>query len=202
MCKIIIKDFLFLYLSEIFHEYVKYIIVGFIKCGQMSLMKKLKDEGHEVEKLECATHPLGPRMIQKNYPGHQVIILMRDPIKRMWSQYLYLKERRLYTKTFEDYLEWWRAHQFWFNENPIFQSHYAEHLPRWDEMNPIIYQFEELIKDPAFPHENATKIKFKMTEEQRKLAKEKLDKYIQICNGKLVTTMEMLNPQEALAISE
>ena len=175
---------------------MKYIIVGFIKCGQMSLVKKLTDEGHDVKKLECVTHPLGPKMIEKNYPGHQVIILMRDPIKRMWSQYLYLKEKRLYTKTFEEYLEWFKPHHFWFNENPIYQSHYAEHLPRWEKMNPIIYHFEDLIKDPDFPHENATKIKFKMSEEQQKLATEKLEKYIQICNGRLVTTAELVIPKE------
>ena len=174
---------------------MKYIIVGFIKCGQMSLIKKLKDEGHIVEKLECVTSPLGPKMIEKNYPGHQVIILMRDPVKRMWSQYLYLKEKRLYTKTFEEYLEWFKPHHFWFNENPIYQSHYAEHLPRWKKMNPIIYHFEDLIKEPNFPHENATKIKFKISEEQQKLAKEKLEKYIQICNGLLVTTAELVIPK-------
>lgn len=181
---------LLIYLFKI----LKYVIVGFIKCGQTSLIKKLKDEGHTVEKLECVTHPLGPKMIKKNYPGHQVIILKRDPIKRIWSQYLFLKEKRLYNKSFEEYLEWYRPHHFWFNENPIYQSHYAEHIPRWQEMNPIIYEFEELIKDSSFPHENATKIKFKITDEQRKLASDMLEKYKQICQGRLVTTATLEKP--------
>lgn len=162
---------------------MKYVIIGFIKCGQVSLKKMLEAQGHEVERYEVATHHLGPRMIKKTYPEYEPVIITRDPIKRIWSQYQYLKETKFHDKSFEDYLDIWNTHHFWFHENPIFQSHYEEHLPRWP--NAIIYKFEDLIKDPNFPHENPTKTKTAFPDEYRKLAEEKLEEYRNVYRGKI-----------------
>lgn len=174
---------MFLYLLEIFHDYVKYVIVGFIKCGQVSLKKKLESEGHEVRRFECATNPLGPRMIKKLHPGFEPVIITRDPIKRIWSQYKFLSEKFDYEMTFEQYCHYWNHHLIWFNENPIFQSNYDEHLKHWD--NPLVYELEECIKDPAFPKENEGENKTKMSDEDRELATTMLKDYKSILQGKL-----------------
>jgi hypothetical protein len=166
----------------------KYVIVGFIKCGQISLYNKLKSEGHEVGRMEVVTNPLGPKMIKKDCPGHQPIIIMRDPIKRIWSQYEYLSEKFKEFRepmTFEQYCHYWRPHSLWFNENPIFQSNYAEHLERWVDENTIIVYLEDLIKEPDFPRENEGMKKTKMSEKDRKFATKMLKEYQNVLKGRI-----------------
>jgi hypothetical protein len=166
---------------------MKCVIVGFIKCGQKSLVKYLENQGHEVEQFECATNPLGVRMINKSYKDYQVYIITRDPIKRMWSQYEFLSEMFDYDMTFAQYLHLWQLHLIWFNENPVYHSNYAEHLPRWEELNPIILSFEEMIKDPKFPHVNKGKGN-KMPKEDYDLAKDTLEAYQLVLQGKAKAT--------------
>lgn len=162
---------------------MKYVIVGFIKCGQMSLKKKLEAEGHEVRKFECVTNPLGPRMIKKNAPDFEPVIITRDPIKRIWSQYEFLTEQFDYKMTFEQYLHYWNHHLIWFNENPIFMSNYAEHLKHWPGVK--IYHLEDLIIAGNFPKVNEGKKKTKMSDEDKELATRMLKDYQDILQGKL-----------------
>ena len=52
-------------------------------------------------------------------------------------------------------------------ENPIDHADYEKHIKKFDELNPILFKFEDLIKLPDFPHDNKTAYKPQITLKQR-----------------------------------
>ena len=63
-------------------------------------------------------------------------------------------------------------------ENPIKQSDYAKWMEPWKKYDPILYKFEEMIKLPGFPHENATQRKEPFAPGLRRMIEQALPKHL------------------------
>jgi|TARA_B110001454_G_scaffold211802_1_gene227881 hypothetical protein len=159
------------------------IIVGFPKCGQVSLIQHLKNISPDtiVKKDEIIWNKEGVKIFKEKY-GHndkiKPLIIKRDPIKRIWSSYWYfdLEEKPFREKyTYEEYLHIDMYAHHLGELNPIRCSNYNKWINNWKELNPIIYEHEELIKIPNFPHLNKTNNIPEMTQAQYTMTKELLD---------------------------
>jgi hypothetical protein len=143
---------------------IKYLVIGFPKCGQTSLVEYLiKRLGGEsvADRAEIIWKPDGLELFEKNgYAeiGYRPVIIIRDPIQRIWSDWNHLG-RGYGFKTFEDYI----ANQKQTDlgglgeYNPITRSNYEKFIKRWQKYNPIVLELEEMKKNPNFGHRNKGK---------------------------------------------
>lgn len=144
---------------------MKYVIIGFPKSAQMSLVKYLQSKGHEAEKFDKIWHEDALELIQGKYDkSWQAIVVMRDIIHRMWSGFIYWK---YYQKmNFEKYTHYYAHSRTLGEENPIIQSDYARWLDRVKSLNPLIADFVDLTDIPDFPHENKTEFDIPLPHEK------------------------------------
>lgn len=146
---------------------MKYHIVGIHKCGTTSLMKWLIDKGHEVIRNEFVFwEKHGPRWHLHNYSEYTPILLLRDPIERIWSHYNYKRFKQP-----NDINEIHCSFEEALTTHPemLWSSDYDRWIKHWEPTKPVIMWLEELQKDPTFPKENTTE-KEPMTDTQRQLA--------------------------------
>ena len=144
-----------------------------------------------MKKDEIIWNREGVNIFKEKYghnPNNKPIIIKRDPIKRIWSSYWYFQLdpalppfREQYT--FEEYLHIDMYEHHLGELNPIKCSNYDKWIKVWEPLKPIIYTFEDLIKEKDFPHLNKTEDEIKqkvpkMTQEQYDLTKKLLDKEI------------------------
>ncbi len=128
----------------------KYIIVGFPKCGQMSLMAYLKNQGHDVERFDQIWRSDSAKRTKEQHPGRIPIIITRAPIQMIWSSYFYWHYKSV--MSFPKYLKHKvRRESSLGDENPIDHADYEKHIAKFADMNPILFKFEELLKLPDFP---------------------------------------------------
>ncbi len=132
---------------------MRYLVIGFIKAGQESLIKYLKSKGHTVDKFECVAHSNGPEMVRER-PFDKLAVITRDPVDRIWSQFLYFyRDNKMSMKQFLNHYE---AAPTYGNLNPLWQSSYTFHLKRWVHFDLDLFELEKLCQSPDFPHENKT----------------------------------------------
>ena len=169
------------------------VIVGFPKCGQVSLIQHLQDKFKDtikdtiIKKDEVIWNRDGVSIFKEKYghnPNIRPVIITRDPIKRIWSSYWYfdLEEKPFREKyTYEEYLKIdLYAHHFG-ELNPIRCSNYDRWIKIWKPLNPLLYNLEELIQLDNFPHLNKTEYVRKVPDMSRKhhdLTKKMLDEEI------------------------
>jgi len=140
---------------------VKYVIVGFPKCGQVSLVEYLIRQGHQAKKFDKIWHDDALRMILERYQNNeQFVVITRDPIDRMWSGWRFWHYHE--HMSFEKYTHVFGTQSSVGQENPIAQSNYAYWLDIIKPLDPLLTTFEEVVKLPNFPHENKTKFQFAM----------------------------------------
>lgn len=144
---------------------MKYVIIGFPKSGQLSLIQYLKERGESAEKYDKIWHVNALEMIQQHYQNRypneiQFIVIIRDPIERMWSGYRFWHYHE--HMTFEKYTHFYDESKDLGMENPIIQSNYVHWLDRVKPLNPWLIDFEEMINLPNFPLVNKTKFQFMM----------------------------------------
>lgn len=144
-----------------------YVTIGFPKCGQLSLIKYLKERGEEAEKFDKIWHENAVELIKNRYPdGAQFVVIMRDPIDRMWSGYRFWHYHE--HMSFEKYTHFYATSKDLGNENPIIQSNYVHWLDRVKALDPWLVDFEEIINLPNFPLLNKTKFQFVMPTKLRR----------------------------------
>lgn len=181
----------------------KYVIIGFPKCGQISLISYLRTNHKDiiVKKDELIWNKNGPEIFLEKY-GERVIplIITRDPIERMWSSYNYFQfggddwehghgdPPICEQYTFPKYLNI-KGYEHHLGEmNPVSQSNYQKWYVHWKDIGIIKrFKLEDLNKKENFPHDNITQKVSKhwkgktiplMPEAYRALAQAKLEQEI------------------------
>ena len=170
-------------MEKLIPENVAYIIIGVVKCGTTSLEKWMKQEGYNVLREESLfkegdvgssfSYGDGLERYKRNHRARKPILVLRDPIKRIFSHYHYKQNHQsgdiyeIHEKTLDEALE---NHPELLNA-----SNYEKYLKKWSEVNPIIVYFEDLIKLDGFPHETKCDCGVKMTDEEEKLIRLKIN---------------------------
>lgn len=115
-------------------------------------------------------HPLAPERLKEHIPDCKIIVLLRNPVNRAYSNYWLARRKGWTTRTFEDHihneerrLEWesqtpsfWEEH-FYLSEHHLCgfveRGLYAKHLRRWLDVFPreqmLILKSESLFASPA-----------------------------------------------------
>ncbi len=154
----------------------KYIVVGFPKCGQISLVNYLTSKGFDMARFDQIWRSDALDKTAGQYPDRHPIIVTRDKVEMIWSSYWYWPYNTY--MSFPDYLKHITPTETSLgDENPIHHAQYEEHIAKFDELNPILFKFEELIKLPNFPHDNPTAYKPQITLKQRAWIEEALESY-------------------------
>lgn len=140
---------------------IKYLVIGFPKCGQTSLAEYLhKRFGSEnvADRAEIIWKSDGVHLFEINgYAelGYRPIVIIRDPIERIWSDWNHLG-RGYGFKTFEEYIS--NRNNVGLGGlgeyNPIVRSNYEKFIKRWKKYDPIVLELEEMQKNPNFGHQN------------------------------------------------
>ncbi len=162
-----------------------YIIVGIQKCGTTSLEKWMKINKYNCMRQETLinfgkvggyggeNYPVGyigmngVEFFKEYRNGHTPIIILREPIKRIFSHYHYKQNHQrsdfyvIKEKNLKDAL----------NNHPelITTSDYNTILEEWKELEPVILHFEDIIKWKDFPWETQCDCNIKMSVEDEKL---------------------------------
>ena len=154
----------------------KYVVVGFPKCGQMSLVKYLQDEGYDVTRQDNIWNSRARQEIEDQQPGRIPIIITRDPVEMIWSSYWYWHYKDV--MPFHKYLKHRVTRESSLgNENPIDHADYEKHINKFLDMKPVMFKFEEVVKLPNYPHVNETGYKPALPLKFRVLIEEALESY-------------------------
>jgi hypothetical protein len=145
----------------------KFVIIGFPKSGQNSLVEYLRKE-HDLPVVDESGDPLVrrdeciwrndgvKRMEDWDKKGYKCVIIDRDPVTRIWSSFHYFGYWQ--RMTWEQYLNYEanneRFGKSFGEENPIKQSRYEQWIKRFEKFDPLIYHMEEM-KD-KMPRINVT----------------------------------------------
>lgn len=145
----------------------KFVIVGFPKCGQNSLIEYLRAK-YNLPVTDNSGSPLVTKsefiwktdaveqMTKWDAKGYKCVIIKREPVDRIWSSYYYFG---YYTKmSYENYLEIRGYHRTLGEENPLLQSDYDHWIDRLKSFKPLVYDLEEILKESSFPVINKTEI--------------------------------------------
>lgn len=96
-------------------------------------------------------HPDAPAKIKESLPHVKLIVILRNPVDRLYSRYMHLaRERREPSETFDECLN---RDSIWWKRNDLIQEgFYYTHLQRYyDLFDPSqikVYLYQELRKDP------------------------------------------------------
>jgi len=152
---------------EQFDKSKKYVVVGFPKCGQISLVNYLIKKGYDVTRMDCIWRSNAKELIEGQHGGRQPIIVTRDPIAMIWSSYWYWPYNTY--MSFPQYLKHEVPTETSLGtENPIDHADYERHIAKFADMNPLMFKFEDLITLPDYPHDNKTIYKPQITLKQTK----------------------------------
>jgi len=138
----------------------KFVVVGFPKCGQNSLIEYLRvkynlpvvgrDGAPLVTKSEFIWHyDAFEKMETWEGRGYKCVIIRRNPADRIWSSYNYFgyKEKM----RFEEYLDLEGYSKLLGEENPIKQSNYDYWIKQLNLYSPLVFDLEKISIDPTFP---------------------------------------------------
>lgn len=154
----------------------KYVVVGFPKCGQLSLVSYLTAKGFDVVRNDCIWRSDAKKLIEVQNPGRQPIIIIRDQIQMIWSSYWYWHYKDV--MSFPNYLvHKTRRETALGNENPLDHADYEKHIQKFADMDPLLFDFGEMIQFPDFPHENKTTGKPQIVEKFRAMIEKAIEDY-------------------------
>lgn len=154
----------------------KYIVAGFPKCGQISLVNYLTGKGFDVGRFDQIWRTDALDRTAGQHPDRIPIIITRDKVEMIWSSYWYWPYNTY--MSLPTYLKHYTPTETSLgDENPIHHAQYEEHIAKFDELNPILFKFEDLIKLPNFPHDNKTVTKPQITLKQRGWIEKALEDY-------------------------
>jgi hypothetical protein len=161
----------------------KFAIIGFSKCGTMSLAEYLKAKNPkcEVSRPEnIYEEDKKPHLVQK-WREWVCCTITRTPLDRIHSCHQYFTILR--QNSIQDILKG-RFHNSknYYNvgaANLIQQSNYEYFIQKFERHHGVSvqrYRFEDLKDDPDFPHINESEIKMPWTEAETKYVQDALDK--------------------------
>ncbi len=162
----------------------KICVIGFAKCGQVSLVRYLKNKYPKVEILrpEVAWADTIHFMESVNVKEFSFVAIIRNPIDRIQSGVRYWHNIKEKYNTFgiERLLKGIGPFGFrtgW--QDPIEQSNYNKYLEKFEIKHDVniekVYQLEEMVKDPNFPFNNKSDNRTTFSEEERNLIQNKVN---------------------------
>jgi len=160
---------------------VKGCIVGFPKCGQISLQRWL-EEKHNKKYTFDKYESIWRRDAEDHFKllvenDVEILVITRDPVEACWSSYWYFTDERK-EMTYEEWLAHKGCDKVLGERNPISCFNFDKWLVRLKKYNPTIYKLEDVKKVDKFPLLNPTSARIKMlvmTEEQITLTKKLLE---------------------------
>lgn len=157
----------------------KFAVVGFPKCGTMSLAEWLRKKypGCQVTRPETIYKKYNPKHDWKDY---ECVTITRNPIDRIHSgqQYFTALQRLSVQEICE--ARWKNSDKYdgvGFADC-INQSDYQEYIEKFEsnyDVKITNYRFEDMIKDPDFPHINESAEKIQWTEQDDEYVRSKLE---------------------------
>ena len=154
--------------SKDYSNKIKLYVIGIHKCGTTSLEKFFTENGFEFVREESIfKHSQGLLKHKFQYPDYQTLLIIREPLQRIWSQYNYRFTTQKGGKneincSFEEAMK--------LNPEIIDSSNYQKWIDRWKNTNPIILKLEDVSKTKTFPVTNTT-IKSELNTEQKMMIK-------------------------------
>lgn len=149
-----------------FDESKKYLIIGARKSGSTSLEVYMKNQGLDVIRHEqLFTRHDGPEYAQKVYPGRVPVVILRNPMERIISDYSYQPNGGKSNREldFIDYCALPNYDKKWGDRNPVSQSNYKYWLQFW---KPIVLNIHVMKKLKGFPFQNRTENKSSITKKE------------------------------------
>ncbi|UVF62430.1 hypothetical protein [Nitrososphaeria virus YSH_922147] len=144
---------------------MKYDVIGYAKCGTVSVQRWMLNQGYDCTKNEWPVYWDIERL--RNHLQDRIpVIVKRKKIDALWSFYEYFGYRGQIG--FKDFLEIRIRNNNFLNMTPLEIYDYS-HIERIKELNPIVYDIEELQKLDDFPHENITLRKTSVPDEIREI---------------------------------
>ncbi len=135
---------------------MKYIIIGFPKCGTQSLEQYLVNQGHTVLRTELVYLKTGLEEYETKYSDYIPVLITRLPECRQWSLYHFKEYHK--EMSFEEF----RDKKFTLGLNfgldsPRSCSEYEKYIDVWKKYGVIVYKLSEISQDKNFPvmNENA-----------------------------------------------
>ena len=136
---------------------MKYILFGFPKCGQHSIIKKYKDEGQDIHSYEGCWRSNAVEFYEDHWGknGFTPVFVKRNVFDFLLSGYNYWPEGAASGISFRDYL-YYKPNTFnddnWGIQNPIERSDFMRWIKPFFKYSPIIHEIEQI---PI--HEHKTK---------------------------------------------
>lgn len=143
---------------------MKYAVIGFPKCGTISTDKWLRDKGEDSVKIEWPIFwevSKVKQLLQDRTP----VIVTRNKDDFLWSFYEYFGYKG--QLPFKDFLELRIRSTRFLNFTPLEMSDYDMWIDNLSSLDPIVYKLEELQSLPEFPHENLTRRKTVIPDEEK-----------------------------------
>lgn len=159
----------------------KFAVVGFPKCGTMSLAEYLKKKhpGAEVTRPENIYIDLRGLHVQEKWHEWKCCVITRGPAARIKSGIRYFTELRtlpineILKGTYNGAI---RYQNVGFR-NPVQQSDYEYYIKKFERRHGVQitrYRFEDLVQDEDFPHANKTEFDKDFSESDDKLIRDTL----------------------------
>ncbi len=147
---------------------MKYLIIGGRKCGSTSLEVYLNMQGYNVLRREqLFTNIKGFETYENQYPDYKLVLILRNPIDRTYSDWKYAIQEKRTELNYRDY-----CLKIEGVNNPLRQSNYKEWFKNWN-LKMYIMTLEDMQKIPNFPKLN--NVDGEMSKEDRQWTKDRLD---------------------------
>lgn len=150
-------------------KFPDYAVVGFPKCGTVSLQSRLPPD---TPRYEWAYLTFGKDAFLHRFPNTRPIFITRDPVERTWSAYCYFD---VFTKMgLEEWLQngVGKCDQRLGIHDPVKCANYGYYINQWRDLNPIVIKLEDYKK--KLPRKNVGGKYRYMNDKERKI----LEKYL------------------------
>lgn len=156
---------------------IKFLMLGFPKCGQHSMITYLKARFHiwDIKSVEILWNTTALKTFEHNWATeeYQLIIVIRNVYDFIRSGYYFWKYYK--TMSFENFLDFklkkWDEDG---TETVIDRADFERWIRPFYKYNPMVIDIDEMAKNPNFPHEFETEEHPPLTREQKELIREKL----------------------------
>ncbi len=158
-------------------------VIGFPKCGTMSLVEWLKKKYPNDTISRPENIYIDVRMPKQYEKWYEIDCwaITRDPVSRIKSGIQYWPEvtKRYNEKGIRGVLEGFKRYENVGFKNPIQQSNYDYYVKKFERERGAyvrVVKFEDMIKDSDFPHINESNTKIKLPDSDIEIIKRELEK--------------------------
>jgi hypothetical protein len=137
---------------------VKFVIIGFPKCGQVSIQEYFRKllPDWECHRPELIWRRNGLQFWEESYnkEWNVPVIITRNPVEATWSAYWYFHYGPKWK--FEDFLQIRKYHGGYGEVNPICGYNFEKWIKRWEKYDPLVIKLEDAKLWKDFPKYNTT----------------------------------------------